>query len=147
MRDLYKQLCVPETAAAGDVRAAVAAADPATREAAEYILLDPDRREVYDRNRRVVSTIGRLRANLGLNLTRFWSRARFADFTHDLATQAGGAPAGQHAATDPMSMAWAFGVKPPPSPAARLRRKRLAAAGVALLILAALFIAWRLTHG
>ena len=106
MKDLYKQLGVDELAGEGDVRVALSAvADPATREAAEFILLDPRRRAVYDRNRRVLATVGRLRANLGLNLTRFWSRARFADFTIDLAP-----PPGRTRRIDPMQMAWALGV-------------------------------------
>ena len=106
MKDLYKQLGVDESAGEGEVRAALGAvADRDTREAAEFILLDPRRREVYDRNRRVVAMIGRLRANLGLNLTRFWPRARFADFTVDLAP-----PPGRPRRIDPMQMAWALGV-------------------------------------
>ena len=114
MKDLYKQLGVDESAGEDEVSAALGTvADPATREAAEFILLDPRRREVYDRNRRVVATIGQLRANLGLNLTRFWPRARFADFTIDLAP-----PPGRPRRIDPMRMAWAFGV------GSRSRRRR-----------------------
>ena len=142
MRDFYKRLGVAEGASENDLRAALVAAESATREAGEFVLLDPERREVYDRNRRVLNTIGRLRANLGLNLTRFWPRARFADFTHDLA------PAAAHNPSDPMAMAWAFGVEPPRARRGRtpLLRRGLAA-GFVLAAAAALLFSWRLSHG
>src|SRR3954454_13663806 len=107
MKDLYVHLGVDESSSGDAIRTALASADDATREAAEYILLDPRRRDVYDRNRRAVATIGRLRANLGLNLTRFWPRSRFADFTIDLAPS----PRQSRQPDDPMAMAWAFGVR------------------------------------
>jgi hypothetical protein len=142
MKDYYKQLGLPETAPKEDLRAALASAGPSIREPGEFILLDPRRREVYDRNRRVLSTIGRLRGNLGLNLTRFWPRARFADFTHELA------PPAAHSATDPMSMAWAFGVQPPSARAQRATvRRAVAAAGMATVAATVAFVAWRMTHG
>ena len=143
MKDFYKQLDLPEGAPEHDLRAALGAAALAMREAGEFILLDPSRREVYDRNRRVLSTIGRLRANLGLNLTRFWPRARFADFTHELA------PPAAHSATDPMSMAWAFGVEPvrPGARRSHIVLRAAAAAGLTAIAAAGLFYAWRLTHG
>jgi hypothetical protein len=143
MRDLYKRLGLEESSGDGDIRSALAAADPATREAAEFILLDPRRREVYDRNRGVLVTVGKLRAKLGLNLARFWPRARFADFTIDLA--ASSAARGQY--IDPMTMAWAFGVHPVAPRGARSRLKRILA-GVAILLLltAVLFVAFRMVQ-
>ena len=141
MKDLYKQIGVDESAGEGEVRAALGAvADPRTREAAEFILLDPRRREVYDRNRRVVATVGRLRANLGLNLTRFWPRARFADFTIDLAP-----PSGRPRRIDPMQMAWALGVgsRPPRSRPWFSRRTFLTACAVLFItavVLALVFV-------
>jgi hypothetical protein len=110
MRDLYKQLGVSDTAGEAEIRAALGGAGGEVRDAGEFILLDRTRRDVYDRNRRVLVTVGRLRAHLGLNLTRFWPRSRFADFTVDLSPlpRDGGANPG-----DPMKMAWAFGVEPP----------------------------------
>jgi hypothetical protein len=107
MKDLYKQLGVDESSGEADIRAALGAAAPDVREAAEFILLDPSRRAVYDRNRQVLVTVGRLRARLGLNLARFWPRARFADFTIDTTPdwrQGRGRP------VDAGTMAWAFGV-------------------------------------
>lgn len=137
MKDLYKQLGVPDSADDGTIRAALAGADPPTRESAEFILLDPDRREVYDRNRRVLATIGRLRANLGLNLTRFWPRGRFGDFTIDLTPPP---PSGRRRYIDPMAMAWAFGVKPP-RPDRKPRRVWIIGA-VAVLAITAAILAW-----
>jgi hypothetical protein len=143
MRDLYKRLGLDESSDDGAIRAAVATADPATREAAEFILLDPRRREVYDRNRQVLATVGTLRAKLGLNLARFWPRSRFADFTIDLAASSGAR--GQY--IDPMTMAWAFGVHPVALRGPRSRLKRIAGGVVILLLLTALlFVVLRMTQ-
>lgn len=138
MRDLYKHLGISESADDGAVRAALGRADAAVREAAEFILLDPGRREVYDRNRRVLATVGRLRANLGLNLTRFWPRARFADFTIDLAPPPR-RPRPRY--IDPMAMAWAFGVRP--APARRRRAGWVVLAVVVVAVLAVLLLVAR----
>ena len=136
MRDFYKRLGISEGASEREVRTALAAADPATREAGELVLLDPRRREVYDRNRRVLGTIGRLRANLGLNLTRFWPRARFADFTHELA------PAVTHNPGDPMAMAWAFGVRPPASRRSATRVSGITVVAAVLCAVASAVAVW-----
>jgi hypothetical protein len=142
MKNLYKRLGVDESSGEGEIRAALAAADAATREAAGFILLDPRRRPVYDRNRGVLATIGQLRAHLRLNLTRFWPRTRFEDFTFDLAPP----PRGRY--IDPMTMAWAMGVQPPSPPGARSRLRRAAlAAGSLVALTAALLVAWRLHRG
>jgi hypothetical protein len=128
MKDLYKQLGVSESSGEADVRAALAGAGPELREAAELILLDPARREVYDRNRQVLLTIGRLRANLGLNLTRFWPRSRFGDFTISLSP----VPAdGRGRPVDDVAMAWAFGV----DVAQRRRRRPWRRAAIAIAVL------------
>jgi hypothetical protein len=140
---LYKRLGVEESAGDDVIRAALPSADAATREAAEFILLDPTRRNVYDRNRRALVTIGRLRANLGLNLTRFWPRPRFADFTVDLTSAAGPG----RRPDDPMAMAWALGVEGPRRGRVRPWRRRAAVAAGLVLLTAAAVIAWRVRFG
>jgi len=87
LKDLYKQLGVPRDANADAIRAALAGAAPDARAAAEFVLLDPVRRAVYDRNHRLLATIGQLRLHLGLNLAPFWARGSFADFTYGTAEQ------------------------------------------------------------
>jgi hypothetical protein len=118
MKDFYKRLGLDDdaTADADAIRGALAApAEPArapnaaTREAAEYVLLDPRRRAVYDRNRQVLVTIGQLRARLGLNLKPFWSRGGFGDFSYrydPTGGRSGGATAaaaGAHPPQDPLA--------------------------------------------
>ena len=137
MKDLYRRLGLDESADDDAVRAALAAADGETRKAAALILLDPARRGVYDRNRRVLVTVGRLRAHLGLNLTRFWPRSRFGDFTVDLAA---GAP--PRRAVDPMRIAWAFGVVGGKVAGPTQGRRRIAAALMVIAILLAALLAW-----
>jgi len=147
MKDLYKQLGVGEAAEESEIRAALGAvaggaAAGELRDAAEFILLNPARRAVYDRNRRVLVTVGRLRANLGLNLSRFWPRSRFADFTLELNPVAGGA--GRR--VDPMTMAWALGVEPAEGGSSRRPRRRTILVAAALVVIAAVSFAlwhWR----
>jgi hypothetical protein len=146
MKDLYKQLGVGEAAEESEIRAALSTvargAAAGELRAAEFILLDPARRAVYDRNRRVLVTVGRLRANLGLNLSRFWPRSRFADFTIELNPVTGGTGRG----VDPMTMAWAFGVEPPEGSSSRRPRRRTILVAAALVVIAAVSFAlwhWR----
>jgi hypothetical protein len=80
MIDLYKRLNVLEDASDETIRQRLTSIDATTRAAAEMVLLDPRRRGVYDRNRRLLVTIGQLRFKLGLSYTRFWARGDFKDF-------------------------------------------------------------------
>jgi hypothetical protein len=140
MKDLYTQLGVSDSAGEAEIREALTSAGEAgeAREAAEFILLDPTRRAVYDRNRRVLLTVGRLRANLGLNLTRFWPRSRFADFTVDLNPLPRG---GERRPVDSMNMAWAFGVEPPGVGRFRRGRRKMIVVAAAAVTVAALILA------
>jgi hypothetical protein len=89
MTDLYKRLGVTPDAPGDAIATALArpGLEPAVREAAEFVLLDPVRRAVYDRNHRLLSTVGQLRLHLGLNLAPFWARGSFGDFTYGTAAQ------------------------------------------------------------
>jgi len=142
MRDLYKRLGLDESSGENEIRAALPTADATIREAAEFILLDPRRRSVYDRNRRTLATVGKLRARLGLNLTRFWPRARFGDFTVDLAPT----PIPHAGYVDPVTMAWAFGVQGIDPGARRLRRRHRAMVALCVVgfLSAAGAVVWRL---
>ena len=75
--------------------------DDETRSAAEFVLLDPRRRAVYDRNRQVLVTIGQLRSRLGLNLKPFWSRGGFGDFSYAFDPTGGRAGVAAAAAAQP----------------------------------------------
>ena len=146
MKDLYRHLGVSESAGDDAIRAALPSADPQTRDAAEFILLDPRRRVVYDRNRRTVATIGRLRANLGLNLTRFWPRSRFADFTIDL----GPRPQARPVVMDGNAIAWAFGFRAAnggPSGQATRWSGRLVFLMVAIVLIALLAVGYAWLRG
>ena len=63
------------------IRRAAAIAEQPTRDEAEFILLNPRRRAVYDRNHRVLSTIGQLRGRLALGMRPLWSHGDHQDFT------------------------------------------------------------------
>lgn len=80
MKDFYQRLKLPPDATEEAIGHALARAEPELRTAAEFILLHPARRQVYDRNHRLLMTIAQLRMNLGLNYTRFWARQEYKDF-------------------------------------------------------------------
>ena len=84
MKDFYSTLSLPANADADAIRAALTTAPAPLRDDAEFILLDPRRRTVYDRNHRLLTTIGQLRSHLGLSYTRFWARNEYKDFWTDL---------------------------------------------------------------
>lgn len=85
MRDLYKRLGVESNATEAELRVAIAHSDDSSRIDAEYILLNARRRTVYDRNHRLLCTIGHLRGRLALGLRPFWSHGNHQDFTQPFA--------------------------------------------------------------
>ena len=84
MTDFYTAMNLPTDAHDDAIRAALDSAPAQLRSDAEFILLDPRRRTVYDRNHRLLTTIGQLRSHLGLSYTRFWARNEYKDFWADL---------------------------------------------------------------
>ena len=84
MKDFYSTLSLAADADDEAIRAALATVPAPLRIDAEFILLDPRRRRVYDRNHRLLTTIGQLRSHLGLSYTRFWARQEYKDFWTDL---------------------------------------------------------------
>ena len=105
MRDFYSQLSLPPGADEATIRAALPKLGEDVRPDAQMILLDPRRRAIYDRNHRLLTTIGELRMRLGLNYTRFWSRQEYRAFRKELAP-APAAPRGRR--VNPMMIAGAF---------------------------------------
>lgn len=84
MRDFYRLLEVEPTASRKELRAALMGVkDVSFRNRGASILLDERRRAVYDRDRQVLTTIGRMRSNLGLYLSPFWARSDMSDFTYN----------------------------------------------------------------
>jgi hypothetical protein len=84
MKDLYRRIGLP---AQTDDRAAIeralgsaAGGDAGSARAARHVLLDPDRKPVYDRTRAVVMRVGQLRANLGLSRSPNWLASDCSDF-------------------------------------------------------------------
>ena len=106
MKDFYKRLNLDPTAREQVIRDALPKASPNWRQDAEYVLLDPKRREIYDRNRRVLLMIGELRMHLGLNYTRLWARQEFKDFWQELAPSGPAKTSGRR--VDAMMIAGAF---------------------------------------
>jgi len=85
MKDFYSALGLSADAGDDAIRAALKVAPADVRADAEFVLLDPKRRTVYDRNHRALTTIGQLRSHLGLSYTRFWARQEYRDFWSELA--------------------------------------------------------------
>jgi hypothetical protein len=153
MKDLYKRLGIPPTASAEEIRVAIGVTnEAATREAAEFILLAPRRRTVYDRNHRVMTMIGQLRGRLAMGLRPFWSHGDHRDFTaasNPVAAGASGRGAGGAAAgRDPISVIGAAGGHEHGHRRRRRRRMKIRAwmawglAVVAVVLIAIVVIGW-----
>ena len=84
MKDFYSAMGVPADAGDDAIRAALTGTPGDLRADAEFILLDPRRRTVYDRNHHLLTTIGQLRSHLGLSYTRFWARQEYKDYWQEL---------------------------------------------------------------
>jgi len=106
MKDFYSQLSLASDSDEAAIRQALPSLAPDVRSDAEMILLNPHRRMIYDRNHRLLTTIGELRMHLGLNYTRFWSRQEYREFRRELAPAAATAPRGRR--VDAMLIVGAF---------------------------------------
>jgi hypothetical protein len=83
MRDLYGRLGVSPLASQQDLHAAIATcSNAALRRDAEAVLLRSDRKERYDRVRGLLSRVGKLRAEFGLNHAENWGDACRSDFEY-----------------------------------------------------------------
>ncbi len=85
MKDFYSAMGLTADANEDAIRSALASVPHDVRADAEYVLLHPRRRTVYDRNHRLLTTIGQLRSHLGLSYTRFWARQEYKDFWDEVA--------------------------------------------------------------
>lgn len=81
MRDLYKRLGISSNDSVGKIREALSRCrDESVRRDAERVLLDPQSREVYDRNYLLLQKIAILRHELSLGSTENWTPAMQAEF-------------------------------------------------------------------
>lgn len=86
MKDLYHRVgLASHTDDRSKIERALSSAsgDPASARAARHVLLNPDRKEVYDRTRSVLIRVGQLRANLGLSRAPHWLVSDCSDFDAD----------------------------------------------------------------
>lgn len=86
MRDLYRHLGVSQSATTQDIRNAISACkNVRIRDDASEVLLVAERRRQYDQLHSVLSDIGALRAQLGLNHGDNWRSAGTDEFTSETA--------------------------------------------------------------
>lgn len=83
MKDFYQRLKIAPYPDDSTVRAALGNLEPQLRTEAQFILLEPKRRQVYDRDHKLLTTISELRLHLGLNYTRFWARQEYREFWNE----------------------------------------------------------------
>lgn len=89
MRDLYKRLGISPNDSVDKIRAALPRCpDEAVRRDAERVLLDPQSREVYDRNLLLLRQIARARESLGVHRTSNWDAGMRLEFGGTAAPQA-----------------------------------------------------------
>jgi hypothetical protein len=84
LNDLYRRIGLPgQTNDRAAIERAIAAAersDAKIAQTARHVLLDHDRKVIYDRTRNVVLLVGQLRANLGQSRAPNWLASNCADF-------------------------------------------------------------------
>jgi hypothetical protein len=84
MNDLYRRIGLPaetdDRAVIERAIAVTAGSDARSARAARHVLLDRDRKSVYDRTRAAVMQVGKLRANLGLSRAPNWLVSDCSDF-------------------------------------------------------------------
>jgi len=82
MKNLYKQLKIERGAPIKKIQAAIERCNNyATSVNAKRVLLQQDSRKVYDRNHELLTTISKLRSNLGLQHSHNWSAELREEFT------------------------------------------------------------------
>ena len=97
MKDLYKRLGISDHAPVQLLEKAIDAAnDELLQEDTAYVLLDPKRKQVYDRNHRVLKSIAELRSQLELHDAPHWLDDTYEDYrpTNEGFTMKESAPAG-----------------------------------------------------
>lgn len=83
MKDLYKRIGLPsQTDNVDEIINALnnSGASFKDKDSVQCVLLDAQRKTVYDRNHKLLKTIGQVRANIGLNRTPLWLSVDCHDF-------------------------------------------------------------------
>ena len=81
MKDLYQAIKVPPDASAENIEKRIAkTSDQEDSKNAEYVLLNPERKRVYDRHHAELTKIGKIRHELGLSEAEHWDVPPFEDF-------------------------------------------------------------------
>lgn len=81
MKNLYKRLGILSGASMAELRSAIESCrNQAIKADAEHVLLNPKRKEIYDRNHTTLCQIGDLRAGMGQTHSRQWLVGGGSDF-------------------------------------------------------------------
>lgn len=84
MRNLYSRLGINQSSTPDEIRRAISSCSNATlRNDAEEVLLDTNRRRIYNKLHSVLMDIGILRASLGHNHADNWIGSEATDYTQD----------------------------------------------------------------
>ena len=138
MNDLYAKLGLEPTASPKEI-AEMLKQKPAMA-ALGTILLNPQKRAVYDGTFSTLKTIGALRHRLGLDKGGSWFLETHADFAPSLAPLTGDRPVAPPAAPEPRA---ALADSPAPAPA-QPSKKPVRGLVIAALVVAALVAAYLL---
>lgn len=84
MRDLYKKLGLSRSCSVEDIQVAIATCkNKKLFQDAEAVLLNEKNRKTYDKNHKVLTSIGKLRAELGLSQSENW----YGDTAHEFSQE------------------------------------------------------------
>jgi len=89
MRDFYRTLGVKMDESMDVISSKIAQSNisPNEKEAAYSILSDPKKREIYNRNTRVLRRVGWLRSSIQLKDTPHWNKDKYSDFIYHITSK------------------------------------------------------------
>jgi len=90
VKNLYSRLRVSKGTSIGEIKRAIERCPYESDSVdAQSILLDPNKRRVYDRHLHLLEKVAEVRKQTGLLSTGYWSGARYADFKHGATSNSG----------------------------------------------------------
>ncbi len=144
MKDLYRILGVQSGASREEIESALESRPDLADDHAP-VLLDPEKREVYDEAHAALKAIGELRHRLGLDTADTWFTKENADFVPRLIPKKV-SPAAPKPETPAPVVEEPFPPEPRPAPTQKRRRRSNTPVLVAVILVAAVLVALAIAY-
>lgn len=144
MKDLYRKLGVDPGASREEIQSALVS-HPELADDHAPVLLDPEKREVYDEAFAALRAIGELRHRLGLDSGDTWFTEQYSEFVPRLMPKKVSAAAPRTDAPAPVAEE-PYQPEPQQAPARKRRRRSNTPVVVAVIIVAAVLVALAIAY-